>query len=74
MYKDEPPELVMEVLSQVVIPTSKNEMPEEATRHLQDIQESQGTNEKIQSKLENFGQVRYDLLDSHNKKAYEQML
>lgn len=74
VYDDEPPELVMKLLLRVDVPTSRTEMPEEATRHLQDIQASNGTNEKIQSKLENFDQIRYDLLDKHNKKAYEQML
>lgn len=74
LYNQEPPEVIKEKLLEVVVPTTDEAQLEEDDSVLQAIKACGKGNEKIQKKLENFDQVRYDLLHQKNVDAYQQLL
>ena len=66
--------MIQERLAEVEIPQTDNLKPEDADIVMQAIQTCSKGNAKIQKKLENFDQVRYDLLHQKNVDAYQQHL
>lgn len=74
LYNQEPPDVIKDKLLEVEIPTADEPQLEADDSVLQAIKACGKANEKIQKKLENFDQVRYDLLHQKNVDAYQQLL
>jgi hypothetical protein len=63
-----------ELLEQAEVPQLNLTLKPEQATHLDGVEMTPQTKERIQSKLEDFGQVRFDLLHEKNKDAYPQLL
>ena len=74
IYNIDAPEVIQDRIAEIEIPQGSTLKPEDAHLLMQALQTCTKGNEKIQKKLENFDQVRYDLLHLKNVDAYQQLL